>query len=140
MALFGRSKVSLLRRFLELPGGIPSRDTFSRIFRLLDPRGWLPAPTSVVGAERSAFEACFARYLSALSERVAGVVAIDGKTARCAASPSTSCAPIAMTARPAARSNAPAGTTPSFSTSSLPPNAIALGSGPVPIDTPAVRS
>jgi hypothetical protein len=221
MALFGRSKVALLRRFLELPGGIPSHDTFSRIFRLLDPRGWLPAPTSVVGAERSAFEACFARYLSALSERVAGVVAIDGKTARraavvhdvawlakdhglfqgsgrsarspprasspagppprpattcspgrarrpaslrscaptgrsrtactgcsmwswtrtgpaparitrprtspaCAASPSTSCAPIAMTARPAARSNAPAGTTPSFSTSSLPPNAIAL--------------
>jgi predicted transposase YbfD/YdcC len=58
---------ALLRRFLRLPGGIPSHDTFSRIFRLLDP---------------DAFEACFARYLGALSERVEGVVAIDGKTAR----------------------------------------------------------
>jgi predicted transposase YbfD/YdcC len=67
MALFGRSKEGLLRRFLRLPGGVPSHDTFSRIFRLLDPAG---------------FEACFGRYLAALSERVAGVVAIDGKTAR----------------------------------------------------------
>ncbi len=67
MALFGRSKEALLRRFLRLPGGVPSHDTFSRVFRLLDP---------------AAFEACFARYLAALSERVAGVVAIDGKTAR----------------------------------------------------------
>jgi len=67
MALFGRSKEPLLRRFLELPGGIPSHDTFSRVFRLLDP---------------VAFEACFTRYLAALSERVQGVVAIDGKTAR----------------------------------------------------------
>jgi predicted transposase YbfD/YdcC len=67
MALFGRSKEPLLRRFLRLPGGVPSHDTFSRIFRLLDP---------------DAFEACFARYLGALAEQVAGVVAIDGKTAR----------------------------------------------------------
>jgi predicted transposase YbfD/YdcC len=67
MALFGRSKEPLLRRFLELPGGIPSHDTFSRIFRLLDP---------------VAFEACFVRYLGALAERAQGVVAIDGKTAR----------------------------------------------------------
>jgi predicted transposase YbfD/YdcC len=67
MALFGRSKEALLRRFLELPGGVPSHDTFSRIFRLLDP---------------AAFEACFGRYLRALSKRVEGVVAIDGKTAR----------------------------------------------------------
>jgi predicted transposase YbfD/YdcC len=67
MALFGRSKEAMLRRFLQLPGGIPSHDTFSRVFRLLDP---------------AAFEAGFARYLAALSARVAGVVAIDGKTAR----------------------------------------------------------
>ena len=38
--------------FLRLPGGVPSHDTFSRMFRLLDPLG---------------FEACFARYLAALS-------------------------------------------------------------------------
>jgi predicted transposase YbfD/YdcC len=67
MALFGRSKEPLLRRLLRLPGGVPSHDTFSRVFRLLDP---------------VAFEACFARYLAALSARVQGVVAIDGKTAR----------------------------------------------------------
>lgn len=67
MALFGRSKEALLRRFLRLPGGIPSHDTFSRVFRLLDP---------------VAFEACFARYVAALAERIEGVVAIDGKTAR----------------------------------------------------------
>jgi predicted transposase YbfD/YdcC len=67
MALFGRSKEALLHRFLRLPGGVPSHDTFSRIFRLLDP---------------VAFEACFARYVAALAERVEGVVALDGKTAR----------------------------------------------------------
>jgi hypothetical protein len=74
MALFGRRKEPLLRQFLRLPGGIPSHDTFARVLRLLDPRGWLPAPTSVVGAERRGFEACFARYLAALSERAQGVV------------------------------------------------------------------
>jgi predicted transposase YbfD/YdcC len=67
MALFGRSKEALLRRFLRLPGGIPSHDTFSRVFRLLDP---------------AAFEACFARYVAALAERIEGVVAVDGKTMR----------------------------------------------------------
>ena len=67
MALFGRSKEALLRRFLRLPGGILSHDTFSRVFRLLDP---------------AAFEACFARYVAALTERIEGVVAVDGKTAR----------------------------------------------------------
>lgn len=67
MALFGRSKEPLLRRFLRLPGGVPSHDTFSRIFRLLDP---------------ATFETCFARYLGALAARVEGVVALDGKTAR----------------------------------------------------------
>ena len=72
MALFGRAKEPLLRRFLQLPGGIPSHDTFSRVFRLLDP---------------AAFEACFGRYVTALAERIARsgkgrVVAVDGKSAR----------------------------------------------------------
>ena len=39
MALFGRAKEPFLRRFLRLPGGVPSHDTFSRLFRLLDPVG-----------------------------------------------------------------------------------------------------
>ena len=51
---------------------MPSHDTFSRVFRLLDP---------------VTFETCFARYVAALGERIAcsdegGVVAVDGKTAR----------------------------------------------------------
>ena len=72
MALFGRAKEPFLRRFLTLPGGVPSHDTFSRLFRLLDP---------------AAFEAGFARFVAAFSARIAPgasgqVVAVDGKTAR----------------------------------------------------------
>ena len=71
MALFGRAKEPFLRRFLRLPGGVPSHDTFSRLFRLLDP---------------AAFEAGFGRFVAAFAGRVEGsggeVVAVDGKTAR----------------------------------------------------------
>ena len=67
MALFGEAKTPLFRRFMRLPGGIPSHDTFSRLFRLLDPE---------------AFEACFGRFVAAFAARVEDVVAIDGKTAR----------------------------------------------------------
>jgi len=35
---FGKSKESWLRTFLRLPGGIPSHDTFNRVFSLLDPK------------------------------------------------------------------------------------------------------
>ena len=37
MALFGRAKEAFLRQFLRLRHGTPSHDTFSRVFRLLDP-------------------------------------------------------------------------------------------------------
>ena len=69
MALFGRAKAPFLRRFLRLEGGIPSHDTFARIFRLLDP---------------DAFEASFGRFVAAFADRVGSgeVVALDGKTAR----------------------------------------------------------
>jgi predicted transposase YbfD/YdcC len=67
MALFGEAKEPLLRRFLRLPGGIPSHDTFSRLFRLLDP---------------SALEACFRRLAAAFASRIDAVLAVDGKTAR----------------------------------------------------------
>ena len=53
--------------FCGCRAGFRATTPFSRIFRLLDPLG---------------FEACFARYLAALSERVQGVVALDGKTVR----------------------------------------------------------
>lgn len=68
MALFGRAKEPFLRRFLQLPGGIPSHDTFSRIFRLLDP---------------DAFETSFGRFVAAFAHAGSSeVVAVDGKTAR----------------------------------------------------------
>jgi hypothetical protein len=36
IALYGRSKIDWLRRFLALPHGIPSHDTFRRVFMLID--------------------------------------------------------------------------------------------------------
>jgi predicted transposase YbfD/YdcC len=67
MALFGRAKEPLLRQFLRLPHGIPSHDTFSRVFRLLDP---------------AQFQACFLRFMARFAEAAQGVIAIDGKTLR----------------------------------------------------------
>jgi predicted transposase YbfD/YdcC len=64
---FARDREALFRDFLELPGGLPSHDTFSRLFRLLDP---------------AAFASCFARFLDGLGEAGTGVIAIDGKTLR----------------------------------------------------------
>src|SRR3954452_19985784 len=67
MALFGEAKEPFLRQFLELRHGIPSHDTFSRVFRLLDP---------------AAFESCFIGFMQRFCENLQGVVAIDGKTLR----------------------------------------------------------
>jgi len=67
MALFGEIKAPFLRKFLRLRHGIPSHDTFSRVFRLLDP---------------GPFEACFTRFMQRFAEALQGVVAIDGKTLR----------------------------------------------------------
>src|SRR4051794_25518906 len=67
MALFGEVKEPFLRPFVRLRHGMPSHDSFSRVFRLLD-----PVP----------FEACFTRFMQGFSETLQGVVAIDGKTLR----------------------------------------------------------
>jgi predicted transposase YbfD/YdcC len=68
VSLFGRSKQKWLATFLELPGGIPSHDTFGRVFARLDP---------------DAFERCFLAWMSALVEVCGGrLVAIDGKSIR----------------------------------------------------------
>ena len=64
---FARDREALFRDFLALPGGLPSHDTFSRLFRLLDPQ---------------AFAGCFAQFLDGLGEAGRGVIAIDGKTMR----------------------------------------------------------
>jgi len=72
MAEFGVAKEPLLRRFLVLKHGIPSHDTFARVFRRLDPE---------------AFEACFLRFMTSFGKALGqtaprGVVAIDGKSLR----------------------------------------------------------
>lgn len=65
---FGRAKQAWLKQFLELPDGIPSHDTFGRVFSLLQP---------------VAFEACFRHWVEAIREVIPGeVIAIDGKTLR----------------------------------------------------------
>src|SRR5437764_8669311 len=68
IALYGRSKQAWLGTFLALPNGIPSHDTFRRVFVLIDP---------------DAFEACFARWAQSLADGIEReVVAVDGKGVR----------------------------------------------------------
>jgi predicted transposase YbfD/YdcC len=71
MADFGHSKEGFLRLFLRLEHGIPSHDTFSRVFRLLEPM---------------AFEHAFRKFMAAFAKanklKLSGVVAIDGKALR----------------------------------------------------------
>ena len=65
---FGHAKFKWLSRLLKLPNGIPSHDTFSRVFGLLD---------SVV------FERCFINWIKQVIEVTDGqVVAVDGKHLR----------------------------------------------------------
>jgi hypothetical protein len=67
MAEFGRAKLDFLRGFLKLEHGAPSHDTFSRLFRLLDPEQ---------------FRTCFQRFMAHFAQTCQGVVAIDGKVLR----------------------------------------------------------
>lgn len=67
MEEFGRAKEALLRQFLRLEHGIPSHDTFSRVFRVLDPQ---------------AFEVSFSRFMAEFAKQLHGVVAVDGKALR----------------------------------------------------------
>ena len=68
VANYGASKLDFLKTFLELPHGIPSHDTFCRVFALLNP---------------SALQEGFLKWVEAIAEATLGrVVAIDGKTAR----------------------------------------------------------
>ena len=63
MALFGRAKREFLESFLKLGNGIPSHDTFSRVFRLLNPES-------------------FHTWVEQFAQACRGVVALDGKTLR----------------------------------------------------------
>lgn len=71
MVDFGQSKEGLLRLVLRLEHGIPSHDTFSRVFRLLDP-----------GAFERAFRQFMAAFAKANKIKLSGVVAVDGKALR----------------------------------------------------------
>ncbi len=66
-AEFAEDREVLLKEFLSLENGLPSHDTFSRVFRLLDP---------------VAFGRAFEAFLGDLGADGVGVLAIDGKTLR----------------------------------------------------------
>jgi predicted transposase YbfD/YdcC len=68
IAVFAQRRQSWFKRFLKLPDGIPSHDTFERVFAALDP---------------VAFERCCLAWLHEIAG-LAGVghIAIDGKTLR----------------------------------------------------------
>ena len=71
IAEFGQSKEGFLRLLLPLEHGIPSHDTFSRVFRMLQP---------------DAFEKAFRRFIAGFAKankmKITGVVAVDGKALR----------------------------------------------------------
>lgn len=67
MEAFGKAKHDWFKGFLELPNGIPSHDTFGRVFARLCPEQ---------------FQRCFASWAQAVAQRIEQIVAIDGKTAR----------------------------------------------------------
>lgn len=66
---FAKAKKKFFKSFLTLPHGIPSHDTFGRVFARLNP---------------DAFEACFVAWTRSLSQTAAGekLISIDGKAIR----------------------------------------------------------
>ena len=64
---FGKAKEAWFTQLLALPNGIPSHDTFGRVFACIDPKQ---------------FEASFFQWVQGISKTVKGVIAIDGKTLR----------------------------------------------------------
>lgn len=68
IAEFGQAKIAWFKKFLELPNGIPSHDTFNRVFARLDAQE---------------FQDSFMSWMRAVSEVIGGeVIAIDGKVLR----------------------------------------------------------
>jgi predicted transposase YbfD/YdcC len=68
METYGKKKEEWLKQFLELPNGIPSHDTFARVFARIDPQQ---------------FQNSFLSWIKSINKITAGeVIAIDGKTLR----------------------------------------------------------
>lgn len=65
---YGHAKADWLGKFLDLSNGIPSHDTFGRVFRCLD---------------ETAFQACFTKWTAQICKASAGqVISMDGKKLR----------------------------------------------------------
>src|SRR5215469_13596272 len=82
MELFGKSKQAWLQTFLALPPGIPSHDTFGRVFARLNPKR---------------FQECFLAWTQALAQLTKGaLVSLDGKTVRASFDRATASSPLHM--------------------------------------------
>jgi predicted transposase YbfD/YdcC len=64
---FGEEKLEYLRRFLDFSNGIPSKNTFARVFASLDPE---------------CFKRCFIAWVQSFQLAIKEVIAIDGKALR----------------------------------------------------------
>jgi len=88
---FGKRRRDWLSRFLALPNGIPSHDTFERVFQRLCP---------------DAFQRCFLAWLGQLRTQVGGEhFAIDGKTLRRSGSPANGLGPFHLVSVWATKAN-----------------------------------
>lgn len=67
MVLYGNNKLEMLRKIHPFKNGIPSEDTFARVFSLLNPK---------------VFQECFLEWVENLQESTGKRIAIDGKVAR----------------------------------------------------------
>ena len=67
LELFGHQKLNFLRKFLLFENGIPSHDTFGRVFSLLDPK--------TLGD-------CFISWTQSLQKEIPKLISIDGKAVR----------------------------------------------------------
>ena len=80
MQLFGKSKQGWLEQLLDLPNGIPSHDTFGRVFARLNPKR---------------FHQCFLSWTQAVSKLTQGaVVSLDGKTVKASFDRATELSPV----------------------------------------------
>src|SRR5882672_3186992 len=71
MALFTEARLTLLRRFVPLSDGAPSHDTYSRVFRMLDPTAF-----------HTAFQQLIAAFGAQARQDAGRQLALDGKSQR----------------------------------------------------------
>jgi predicted transposase YbfD/YdcC len=63
--LFGKEKIDFLKQYFPFTNGIPSKDTFARLFAVLEPE---------------IFKTCFIEWIKSLQAALKDIIAIDGKT------------------------------------------------------------